>query len=320
MAGFPPPVMVKTNGIELAVHELGPKDGIAVVLLHGFPDLAYTWRLQLPALAQAGYRVVAPDQRGYGRSSRPQAVEDYDMAHLTADMAGLLDALGIREAVFCGHDWGGFVAWSMPIAYPGRVRGVIGVNTPFFPKSPLDPISYLRATYGDEMYVVQFQKPGEADALLMEDVERTFRFFMRKNAMTRAEYDSAIPAIKALDLFAAMARDEKDWRGDPLLTPEEFKVYAGAYRGTGFTGGLNAYRNISRNWARRRADEKIEQPCLMVMAEDDFVLRPEMADGMEAHIPDLEKALIRGCGHWTQQEYPYRLNAIIIDWLKRHFI
>ena len=321
MAPFPSPTMIKTNGIDMAVYEAGPKDGIAVVLCHGFPELAYSWRHQIPALADAGYRVLAPDQRGYGLSSRPAAVEQYDIEHLTGDMAGMLDACGIDKAIFCGHDWGGVVAWTMPLLQEKRVRGVIGVNTPFLPRPLVDPIMALRAEFGDDMYVVQFQKPGVADAILAKDVERTFRFFMRKNAITQEEFQSRPEDQRNLALFLAFAKDEKNWRGDPLLAPDELKVFVDTYKRTGFTGGINWYRNLTRNWERMaNVEQKVKVPGLMILAEDDFILRPAMADGMEAYVPDLEKALIRACGHWTQQEYPYRTNAIMIDWLKRRFI
>src|SRR5215472_17077183 len=125
MTDFPKTSLIRTNGIDMAVHEMGPKDGFPVVLCHGFPELAYSWRHQLPALAAAGFRAIAPDQRGYGCTSRPEKIEDYDMMHLTGDLAGLLDALALKDAIFVGHDWGGFVVWQMPIYQPTRVRGVI---------------------------------------------------------------------------------------------------------------------------------------------------------------------------------------------------
>ena len=178
-----------------------------------------------------------------------------------------------------------------------------------------------RASYGDDMYIVQFQRAGEIDGLLTKDVERTFRFFMRKNAITQAEFQAALPEQKTLALIQAMALDEKNWRGEPVLNPEEMKVFVEAFKRTGFTGGLNWYRNLSRNWERTaNIEQKVKVPGLMIMAEDDIVLRPAMSDGMEKYVPDLEKALITNCGHWTQQEYPYRTNAIMIDWLKRRFI
>jgi epoxide hydrolase A/B len=321
MVSFPSPTMIRTNGIDMAVHEAGPRDGIPVVLCHGFPELAYSWRHQLPALAAAGYHVLAPDQRGYGLTSRPAAVEQYDMEHLTADLVGMLDAFGIRKAVFCGHDWGGVVAWNMPMHHVSRVKGVISLNTPFFPRPPFDPVTGLRAAYGDDMYMVEFQKPGEADALLAKDVARTFRFFMRRNVLSQEEFQAASPEAHRLALLHAFASDEKDWRGELLLTAEDFKVYVEIYTRTGFTGGINWYRNLTRNWECSAAIvQVVNVPSLMIMAEDDIVLPPRLTDRMEDYVPDLEKALISSCGHWTQQERPDETNAIMIDWLKRRFI
>ncbi len=321
MTGMPEPKMVKTNGIDMAVYEAGPKTGIPVVLCHGFPELAYSWRHQIPALAAAGYRVVAPDQRGYGLTSRPEKVEDYDMEHLTGDLVGLLDALAIDKAIFCGHDWGGIVVWQLPLFHPERVRGVIGVNTPFLPRPPIDPIMAMRARFGDDMYIVYFQKPGIADAALAKDVAKSFRFFMRKNVGTAAEYAKRPPEEQKLALVHALATDESGWPGEVLLSKQELAVFVDTFTRTGFTGGINWYRNLTRNWQNSaKVEQKVRVPGLMIMAEDDVVLSPAMTDGMEAYVPDLEKALIRKCGHWTQQEHPNQVNTIMIDWLKRRFI
>ena len=320
MTDFPEPRMIRTNGIDMAVYEMGPKDGLPVVLCHGFPELAYSWRHQLPALAKAGYRAIAPDQRGYGRTSRPEAVADYDMPHLTGDLTGLLDALGLKKAVFAGHDWGGIVVWQMPVYHPDRVAGVIGVNTPFL-HFPMDPIDALRAMRGDNNYVVYFQKPGLADAALAKDVGKTFRFFMRKNVATAKEFEHAPQAAKNFELVHALEQDETGFRGEPLLTDAEMKVFVDTYKRTGFTGGINWYRNLSRNYELGKSMEQIVRvPGLMIMAEDDVVLPPSMTEGMERFVPDLEKVLIRHCGHWTQQEHPEETSRAMIDWLKRRFV
>ena len=321
MVAFPEPTMIKTNGIDMAVYEMGPKDGIPVVLCHGFPELAYSWRHQLPALAAAGYRAIAPDQRGYGRTARPENVQEYDITHLTGDLTGMLDALGLKKAIFVGHDWGGLVVWMMPLLHPERVAGVIGVNTPFLPRAPMDPIAAMRAVYGENMYIVYFQKPGEADALLAKDVGKTFRFFMRKNGTTAAEYAKLPPEQRRLELVQALQTDESQWPGEGLLNAEELKFFVDTFTRTGFTGGINWYRNFTRNWQTMEPyEEKVGVPGLMIMAEDDVVLSPAMADGMERFVPDLEKSLVRHCGHWTQQEHPDHVNRAIVDWLKRHFI
>ena len=312
------PRYVETNGIRMAVYEQG--SGFPVVMSHGFPELAYSWRHQLPALADAGFHAIAPDQRGYGFTDRPEAIESYDIHHLTGDLVGMLDALKIEKAVFIGHDWGGFVAWSMPLLHPHRVAGVIGVNTPFLPRAPMDPIALMRAAYGEDMYIVFFQKPGVADALLGKDPAKTLRLFYRKTGMTIEEFDKRPAEERNLAFVKALESDEATWPGTVLLKPDEFEVYRKAFARSGFTGGINWYRNFTRNWQTTEGvPQKVDVPCLMVMAANDIVLRPSMADGMEAFVPDLEKHLIKDCGHWTQAEKPDELNRIVVDWLKRRF-
>ena len=320
MTALPEPTMIKTNGIDMAVYEMGPKDGVPVVMCHGFPELAYSWRHQLPALAAAGYRAIAPDQRGYGRSAQPDGIENYDMAHLTGDLVGLLDALDIDKAIFAGHDWGGLVVWQMPLFHASRVAGIIGVNTPFLPRPPMDPIAAMRAVYGEDMYIVYFQKPGAADAALMKEVGKTFRFFMRKNGVTAAEYAQLPDEDRRLELVKALGSDERGWRGELVMPESELQVFIDTFTRTGFTGGINWYRNFTRNWqASEGVEQKVRVPSLMVMAEDDVVLSPAMAQGMGEYVDDLEKVLIRHCGHWTQQEHPDELNTVMLSWLERRF-
>lgn len=320
---FPEPYYVKTNGIDMAVYEEGPKDGVPVVLCHGFPELAYSWRHQLPALAKAGFRAIAPDQRGYGNTGGPKGPESvplYDMKHLTDDLAGMLDALGLEKAIFVGHDWGGIVVWQMALRHPDRVAGVIGVNTPFIPRAPIDPIEGMRAVFGEDMYIVFFQKYGEADALLDKDVARSMRFWYRRSGMTLAEFDARPASEKNLAFLKGFVVDESLWPGKLLLNDEELAYYTAAFQKSGFTGGINWYRNFSRNWKDSEGlVEKVSVPSLMISAADDFVLRPSMADGMERFVPDLEKHVIPDCGHWTQAEQPEALNRLMVDWLKRRF-
>jgi pimeloyl-ACP methyl ester carboxylesterase len=320
MLDMPTPKMVKTNGIDMAVYEAGPKDGVPVVFCHGFPELAFSWRYQIKALANAGFHVLAPDQRGYGLTSRPEKIEDYDMKHLTGDLAGMLDAFGIDKAVFAGHDWGGMVVWQMAIYQPDRVSGVIGVNTPFLPRPPVDPIMAMRAVYGENMYIVFFQKPGVADALLAKDTGKAFRFFMRKGGPTAAEYAKLPQEQRNLELVHALQSDESLWPGELVMPKEELQFFIDTFEKTGFTGGINWYRNFTRNWVESGTmEQRVHVPGLMIMAEDDVVLSPAMADGMERFVPDLEKVLIKKCGHWTQQEHPEETSAAMINWLKKRF-
>lgn len=315
---LPDPHFVQSNGIRMAVYEQG--SGFPIVFCHGFPELAYSWRYQLPALAAAGFRAIAPDQRGYGLTDAPEGAENYSMRHLTGDLAGMLDALGIEKAVFCGHDWGGMVVWQMALMHPERVAGVIGVNTPHMPRAPMDPIALMKMAYGDDMYIVYFQTPGVADAALAADTAKTMRFFMRKGGMTLEEFDRQPPEAKNLALVAALQSDEALWPGELVMSQAELDVFVETFKRTGFTGGINWYRNFTRNWQESEGQsDKISVPCLMIMAENDVVLRPAMADGMEALVPDLEKHLVRNCGHWTQQEHPDETNRVIADWMRRRF-
>jgi pimeloyl-ACP methyl ester carboxylesterase len=315
---MPPLRFARTNGIRMAYYEAGPKGDVPpMVLCHGWPEIAFSWRHQLRALAEAGIRVIAPDQRGYGATDRPQAVEAYDLEHLTGDLVGLLDHLQIDKAVFVGHDWGGLVAWQMPLRHPGRVAGVVGINTPHMPRAPVDPIRILRKRFGERMYIVQFQDPAcEVDAIFDSHVEQTFDCFMRK-PLPRPE--SAAPPNLAFPQIVAEYDAQNDSRA-PILTAPEKQVFVDTFERTGFSGGINWYRNMTRNWERSaNLDLTVRVPALMIMAENDVVLPPSAADGMEARVPDLEKYLVRDSGHWTQQERPDEVSAKLVDWRRRRF-
>jgi pimeloyl-ACP methyl ester carboxylesterase len=318
----------RTNGIRMGYYDAGPKtDTPPVVLCHGWPEIAFSWRHQIKALSDAGIRVIAPDQRGYGATDRPDPVEAYDMEHLTDDLVGLLDHLKIDKAIFVGHDWGGFVVWQMPLRHPGRVAGVVGVNTPHWDRSPADPIELFRKRFGDSMYIVQFQDPArEPDRIFGSRVEQTFDAFMRK-PMPRKEDVSADKGVAGASTTTNLAfpqmvaaYDVKHDPRAPILLPEEKQVFVDTYAKTGFTGGINWYRNFSRNWQRSAGlDHTIKVPALMIMAENDAVLPPAAADGMEKLVPDLEKYLVRDSGHWTQQEKPEEVSAKLIEWRRKRF-
>jgi pimeloyl-ACP methyl ester carboxylesterase len=315
------PSGTRQGPIGLSVHASGPTDGPAVVLCHGFPELAYSWRHQVTALADAGFRVIAPDMRGYGASDRPEAIAEYSLDHLMGDLVRLLDALEIEKAVFAGHDWGGFVVWGMPIAHPQRTAGVIGVNTPNV-QMPSTSLMRLAVPDDEKLYILWFQKPGVAEAVLDANPRLVFEKLMRgriePDAGTLAERASRGGDVDA-NPFRRLA--ELPDLGEPLLSPAELDVYVRAFTASGFRGGVNWYRNIDRNVEQfpQIGVQKLELPCLMVTAEWDMALRPEMAAGMPAICADLETKMIEKCGHWTQQDKPDELNEILVDWLKRRF-
>ena len=199
---------LRANGVELHVAEVG--SGPPVVLCHGFPELWYSWRHQLPALAAAGYRAVAPDMRGYGQSSIPRDVEAYDLPTVCNDMLGLLDDLDEERAVFAGHDWGASVVWQLALAHPDRVAAVVGMSVPFAPRAPAPPVSLLRAALGEDFYIVWFQQPGVADAALARDPRRTLATTRQWTAQWAEDHEQP---------------PRPDW-----LTDEDLGLYVGGVR------------------------------------------------------------------------------------------
>lgn len=317
---MPTPSFVDTNGITMAVYEQG--SGPAVMFCHGFPELAFSWRHQIPAVADAGFHAIAPDMRGYGLTGGPDDPMQYDMQIFCDDLVGVMDAKGIDRAVFCGHDWGGAVVWAMARLYPQRCLGIIGLNTAAGRPAGLPPADDAQANdivMTPNYYVATFLPPGQAEAVLEADVRKTFDFILSQGGIWDAENFPNYPedsAERQMDLLAMLQRDDPP--GDPFLPEEAMQYFTETYEATGFTGGLNWYRAIPRMGPiMANAASRIEVPCLYVGAEDDVILPPSSANGMEDFISDLEKYTVMNSGHWTQQEQPEEVNRVIIDWLNR---
>ncbi|MFE2737898.1 alpha/beta fold hydrolase [Streptomyces sp. NPDC059349] len=292
---------VATNGISLRVfeHGEGRPDRPPVVLCHGFPELAFSWRHQVLALAEAGYRVLVPDMRGYGGSSRPDDVDTYDILTLCADLAGLLDDVGADDAVFVGHDWGASVVWNMAVIHPERVRAVVGMSVPATPRAPAPPLPILRSRNGDDFYIVWFQEPGVADRALSQNVRRTLVTREIYSAKWAAKPDEQLPPPQ--------------WLGD-----EELTYYVKTFEETGFTGGLNYYRNLDRNWTltEHLDGHLVTQPSLFVTGSKDPVGKFMPAHGLDRVLTDLRgHVVLDGAGHWIQQERPEEVNAALLEFL-----
>lgn len=286
--------IVETNGVALRVIEAGERGAPLVVLAHGFPELAYSWRHQIPVLAKAGYHVLAPDQRGYGGSSRPHAVEDYDIHALTGDLVALLDEVGSEQAVFIGHDWGAMVVWHTALLHPGRVRAAAGLSVPPIPRARSRPTERWRAKFGDDFYMLRFQEPGLADAEMEADVAVTMR-----------------------GMFAGLIAGDAplpNW-----ISRDEFDYYVTEFSRTGFTGALNWYRNYDRNWEStpQLAGAQTTAPALFVGGTADPVgptMNPARAREVVAGPYTVE--WIDGAGHWVQQERPDEVNRILLAFLR----
>ena len=309
---FPEPFFVETNDLKMACYEQG--EGSPVIFLHGFPDIAYSWRNQFPALAKAGYRAIAPDLRGYGRTDCPHGVGEYTIQKLIGDVRGLLHALDLESATFVGHDWGALLLWQLSLLAPDIVDRQVVMNVPFYPRPASDPIDALRAALGDSFYIVNFQDSDEADRLFATDPGHFFDIMMRKNRVTREIFDTFPPERKVLSLLAAFAREKSG--GEPILSPSEREYYVQAFTRSGFTGPINWYRNWSHNWASTEGVEQtVRVPTLFIGAYDDVIVPLHHINSMKPHIEDLEVQVLRPCGHWTQHERAADVNTLIIDWL-----
>jgi pimeloyl-ACP methyl ester carboxylesterase len=306
---------VTHDGVDISVLDAG--EGFPVVLAHGFPELAYSWRYQIPALAAAGCRVLAPDQRGYGRTPGPAAVEDYDIKHLTGDLLALLDDIGEKRAVFVGHDWGAMVVWPLALMAPERVAGVVGMSVPFVPRGPLPPTQLMRQVLGDAFfYMLYFQERGVAD----HDLGRSARVTMTR-LLAGATTAGGAPDPS---FFAPDGRGFVDRLPEPdgvpaWLAPDELDAYVAEFERTGFTGGINWYRNVDRNWqlTERLAGAKVEVPSLFVTGDADPVLMMTPPSVMDGWVSDHRgNVTVAGAGHWVQQEAPGEVNAALVGFVE----
>lgn len=305
IANFPVPRLISLNGIELEVFETGQANqGNPIVLCHGWPEHAYSWRHQMPALAAAGFHVIVPNQRGYGKSSRPDQVTDYNISHLTDDLAALLDHFGYRSAVFVGHDWGANVVWSMAQLHPDRVSRIINLALPFQARTPKPWITFMEDYFGADNYFVHFNRqPGVADAVLDQNTSRFLRNLFRKNV------PSTPPAAGMMMINLARAETPM---GAPILEDADLAVYIAAFAETGFTGSINWYRNMDRNW-QILADVApiVGQPALMIYGEQDMIPKSE---NLTEFVPNVD-VISLDCGHWIQQELPRETTQAMLEWL-----
>lgn len=306
---------IQTNGIRMHVAEQG--EGPLVVLCHGFPESWYSWRHQLAALAKAGFRGVAPDQRGYGQTDRPEAIEAYDLLRLTSDIVGLVHALGEEKAVVIGHDWGAPVAAHCALLRPDIFHAVALLSVPHFSGSWNDsrPTLAMKEVFADkEFYQLYFQEPGKAEQELEADVERTLRLFLYSAHGQKPLRLIYKKTEKLLDT-GAIPPTLPDW-----LTEEDIAFYVKEFERTGFRGGLNWYRNIDRRWKTLSflIGAKIQQPSLFIAGEKDGVIAwmRKSYDRLEEAMPHLrKKILLEGAGHWIQQEKAEEVNALLIEFL-----
>jgi pimeloyl-ACP methyl ester carboxylesterase len=306
---FPTPQIIPTNGIELEVFSAG--QGKPIVLCHGWPEHAYAWRHQVQPLVDAGYHVIVPNQRGYGHSSRPTEITDYDITHLTGDLIGVLDHFGHHDAVFVGHDWGAIVVWNMAMMHRERVCGVINLSVPFMQRGPQEWVGLWESQLGGDFYIVHFNRqPGVADAIFDSHNEQFLRNLYRTN-----QWLEPTPQLPDGMTLIGLAKQDAP-TGDLMMSEDDLQVFVQAFAVSGFTGGINWYRNFSRNWEISAAYEQhIYQPTLMIHGDYDLV---PSSPTLGEIVDDLTTVNFR-CGHWIQQEKPTETNAAMLTWLKEKY-
>jgi pimeloyl-ACP methyl ester carboxylesterase len=310
----------QSNGITMHYAEAG--EGPLVVLCHGFPESWYSWRHQIGALADAGYRVVAPDQRGYGDTDAPEPIDAYTILHLVGDIVGLVGALGEEQAVIIGHDWGSPVAWNSAMLRPDIFRAVASLSVPVGPRGPVAPMKAMAQAFGDRFfYQLYFQTPGVAEHELQNDVAKTVRK-MLVGASGAQERSGGSFGVQGAPPASSFMLEFMPDPGDDLpawLTAEDVAYFTGEFEKGGFRGGLNWYRNIDRNWELSGAMQgmHINQPALFVAGDRDVVpFSKEGETAMRSIVPNLrEVQVLPGVGHWTQQEAPEAVNKALIEFL-----
>lgn len=304
---FTEPTMIAVNGVILEVFESGKENkGKPIVLCHGWPELAYSWRYLMPILAAAGYHVIAPNQRGYGKSTSPTDVDQYDIVNLSGDLIGLLDHFGYQNAIFVGHDWGANVVWGLALLHPSRIKKIVALSVPYQERGEAPWIEILELLFGSDFYMVHFNRqPGVADAVLDENTHQFLRNLFRKNEIVKVPEPGMV--------FIKLAKEEFP-TGEPIMSESELAVYVAAFQSTGFTASINWYRNLDRNWhILARVNPIIQTPALMIYGDRDLVAKsPNLAE----FVPNVEVLSI-DCGHWIQHEKPEEICDAILAWFEK---
>jgi pimeloyl-ACP methyl ester carboxylesterase len=301
---------VTANGLPFQVTLAGEGSGPLVLLTHGFPELWHSWRHQIAALAAAGYRVAAPNLRGYPGSYSPPEVARYTLLHLVGDVVGLIHALGEREAIVVGHDWGAPVAWHTALLRPDVVRGVAGISVPPTVRAPAPPLSLLRERFGDGFYQLYFQRPGVAEAEFGADLRTTFRKLLGGSAEAPVVRDGE----GFLDRFTEPAALPA-W-----LSDEDIDVAVESFGRSGFTGGLNWYRNIDRNWELLAAwqGRPITPPAFYLCGDGDITRAFTDSTRITKAAPDLRGLVdVPDAGHWVQMERPDEVNTALLEFFAK---
>jgi len=315
---FNAPHYIQSGDIRLATYSAGNERAPAIILVHGWPEIAYSWKNQITPFTNAGYRVICYDLRGFGRSDCPHAVTAYGLPQLVADLEAVMDSYRVEDALICGHDWGGIIVWSASRMISHRVRGVISICTPCVAQAPVDPLKIFEKRFGKDHYFVDFNNhPGRAEALFSRDIDAFFKLMFRTTPAGQVMDKKFTYIPKSFERY--LAEGTPPLRGY-VMSDDDRAHYVRAYQRSGFHGGCNLYRNTTANWQLTQGlPQKLWRPSLMLSPADDILLPPETTDHMPAMSRDLTRHIIPDCGHWAMWDNPVDVNAAIIGWLSEKF-
>lgn len=310
---------VEVNGISMHVAEKGPAEGPAILFVHGFPELWYSWRHQMMSLSQRGYRCIAPDMRGYGDTAAPPAVSSYTIFHLVGDLIALLDSLSLPQVFVVGHDWGAIVAWQLCTFRPDRVKALVNLSVAFIPRNPaVKTVDHFRSMYGDNYYICRYQEHGVADEEYASmDCKLFFKIIL--TSMVGRE-GGALSFSKA-----SLESCKEPVALPPWLSEEDVEYFASKFRKSGFTGGINYYRCLDLNWELTApwTDAKVNVPTKYIVGDHDLTYHyPGIQDfihkgGLQSHVPLLKEAVVvKGAGHFVQQERAQEISDHIYEFIR----
>lgn len=311
---FSRPSFISSDGFKIATYSDGPEDGPLLILIHGWPEIAYSWKLTVPALVNAGYRVVAYDLRGFGASDAPRGVSHYSISQMVGDLEAVLEAQGRANADLIGHDWGGIIMWHAARMLADRFDRLVSICTPHVKHAPVDPMKIFKKRFGPDHYFLEFQnRPDAVEALFKSNPSAFFELMFRTtpSGKTMDKKFTYIPKS-----FSAYLEQGSPPLPGAVMSAEDRAVYAEAYQHSGFHGGMCLYRNTTENWELAKGlSEHIIQPSLMLSPENDLLLPPSSTDHMPNIIPRLTRQIVPDCGHWAMWDNPDFINNAIVKWL-----
>ena len=313
---FDKPHFIPSDSFQIATYADGAKDGPPILLVHGWPEIAYSWKNTVPSLVEAGYRVISYDLRGFGNSSAPLDPIHYSMPQLVGDMESVLNAYGYDDAIICGHDWGGSIVWHAARMISQRVKGVIGICVPHTARAPAPPLKIIEKRSGPKHYFLEFRDRGAEVAKMFAKDADGFFLLMFRTTPHGAVADETFTYIPTQ--FETFLKKGSPPLKGAVMEAADRKKFTDAYMRTGFETGMNLYRNIDVNWELAEGmSDQIDQPVLMISPERDLLLPPTLTEPMTRMCPDLEQVNIPDCGHWAMWDAPEAVNGAIVEWLGR---